>query len=146
MISQTASTKTKTASRKTVTNKTATRLSVAALAAASLALLAVPSAHASRFDGKWDMLLQTTTGHCGKIKIDVAVTGGEISATGGRFVFHKIHLGGHVGPAGNVKIKGIAGPRTAWGTGRFGRQQAQGKWHGVGPSGKCNGVWVAARA
>ncbi|ODA68723.1 hypothetical protein A7A08_00555 [Methyloligella halotolerans] len=125
--------------------KIATRLSAFALAAGMGALLAVPSAHASRFDGSWDMLLQTTNGHCGKIKIDVAVTGGEISATGGRFVFHKIALGGHVGPAGHVNIKGIAGPRTAWGTGRFGREHAQGKWHGVGPSGKCNGVWAAER-
>ncbi|XSG82673.1 MAG: hypothetical protein ACPW61_02515 [Methyloligella sp. ZOD6] len=135
----------KTAPRKTAPRKTVTRLSVFALAVASVALLAMPPAHASRFDGKWDMLLQTTNGHCGKIKIGVAVTGGEISATKGRFVFHKIHLGGHVGPAGRVNIKGIAGPRTAWGTGRFGRSHAQGKWHGVGPSGKCKGVWIAER-
>lgn len=133
----------------TASSAIATRLSAFALAfafAAALAMLiAAPSAHASRYDGKWDMLLQTTDGHCGKIKIDVAVRGGRISATGGRFVFRKIHLGGQVAPSGQVKIKGVAGPRTAWGTGRFGRERAQGRWHGVGPSGKCKGVWAASR-
>ena len=46
------------------------------------------------FDGSWNMALVTTSGHCGVIKIGMAVNRGHISATSGRFVMHKIALAG----------------------------------------------------
>ena len=47
----------------------------------------------------------TTSGHCGVIKIGMAVNGGHISATSGRFVMHKISLGGLISGSGATKIK-----------------------------------------
>ena len=75
------------------------------------------------------MVLTTTNGHCGVIDIGVAVTGGHITATSGRFVTHKIFLNGLIWGSGTTKINGVAGPRQAVGTGKFtqreGRRQVE---------------------
>jgi hypothetical protein len=123
----------------------ANRISVLTLSAAvtlfSVAALAKPA----QFDGAWNMVLVTTNGHCGVIKLGMAVTGGKISATSGKFVMHKIALAGHISSSGATKINGVAGPRQAIGTGRFTRSKGVGKWNGTGPSGVCSGVWTAVR-
>ena len=92
------------------------------------------------------MVLTTTNGHCGIINIGVAVTGGKISATSGKFVMHKIALAGRIAGSGATKINGVAGPRQAVGTGKFTPAMGSGKWNGTGPSGVCSGVWGATRA
>jgi len=110
----------------------------------ALLSFAVP-ATASPYDGSWHMVLVTTNGHCGVINIGMAVNGGHISATSGRFVTHKIFLAGLIWGSGKTKINGVAGPRQAVGIGRFTRSKASGKWNGTGPSGVCSGFWVADR-
>ena len=124
---------------------TGNRICALALSAAvtffSFAALAKPAP----FDGAWSMMLVTTNGHCGKIKIGMAVTGGRISATSGKFVMHKIALAGRISASGATKINGVAGPRQAISTGRFTRSKGVGKWNGTGPSGVCSGVWTAVR-
>jgi len=118
----------------------------AVAAAAALAMLCSPApAHAAPFDGSWNMALVTTSGHCGVIKIGMAVDRGHISATSGRFVMHKIFLDGLISGSGATRINGVAGPRQAKGIGRFTRTQGSGKWNGTGPSGVCSGYWVATR-
>jgi hypothetical protein len=102
-------------------------------------------AAAAPFDGSWKMVLVTTSGHCGQIRIGMAVKGGHISATSGRFVTHKIALAGLISGSGQTKINGVAGPRQAIGTGRFTKTKGSGKWNGTGPSGVCSGYWVAVR-
>ena len=115
--------------------------------AASLAILCFARpAIAAKFDGSWKMVLTTTNGHCGIINIGVAVTGGQISATSGKFVMHKIALAGRIAGSGATKINGVAGPRQAVGTGKFTPAMGSGKWNGTGPSGVCSGVWGATRA
>jgi hypothetical protein len=99
---------------------------------------------ASPFDRSWQMVLTTTNGHCG-INIGVAIDGGRISATTGRFIMHKIFLNGQIWDSGKTKINGVAGPRQAVGIGRFTRVKGSGNWHGTGPSGVCSGVRVADR-
>jgi hypothetical protein len=98
------------------------------------------------YDGSWTMVLVTTNGHCGVIKIGMAVNGGHISATSGKFVTHPIQLAGIIYGSGQTKINGVAGPRQAVGVGRFTKAKGSGKWNGTGPSGVCSGVWVADRA
>ena len=49
-------------------------------------------AKSAPFDGSWNMVLMTTNGHCGVINMGMAVNGGHISATSGKFVMHKIFL------------------------------------------------------
>ena len=92
------------------------------------------------------MVLVTTSGHCGTIKMGMAVKGGHISATSGKFVMHKISLAGRIAGSGATKINGVAGPRQAIGTGQFTKAKGNGKWNGTGPSGVCSGYWVAVRA
>ncbi len=58
---------------------------------------------------------------------------------------HKIVLNGLIWGSGKTKINGVAGPRQAFGIGRFTRVKGTGKWNGTGPSGVCSGVWVADR-
>ena len=92
------------------------------------------------------MVLTTNNGHCGEINMGMAVNGGHISATSGKFVMHKIFLNGLISGSGQTKINGVAGPRKAKGTGKFTKAKGVGKWNGTGPSGVCSGVWAAVRA
>jgi hypothetical protein len=122
------------------------RISALALAGVVTLLSFAALAKAAPFDGAWDMVLVTTNGHCGVIKIGMAVTGGRISATSGKFVMHKIALAGRISGSGATKINGVAGPRQAIGAGQFTHSKGVGKWNGTGPSGVCSGVWTAVRA
>lgn len=121
-------------------------LRAVALSAAFTLLSFAALAKTAPYDGSWNMVLVTTNGHCGVIKMGMAVNGGHISATSGRFVSHKISLAGLVSASGTTKINGVAGPRQAVGTGKFTKAKGVGKWHGTGPSGVCSGVWTAIRA
>ena len=123
----------------------ANRICAVALASAFILLSFAAFAKAPPFDGSWNMVLVTTSGHCGVIKIGMAVNGGHISATSGKFVMHKISLAGLISGSGATKINGVAGPRQAIGTGRFTKVKGSGKWNGTGPSGVCSGYWVANR-
>ena len=122
------------------------RLCAFALSTAFAILWSAAPAIAAPFDGNWKMVLVTTSGHCGMIKIGMAVSGGHISATSGKFVTHKISLAGLISGSGATKINGVAGPRQAVGIGRFTQAKGSGKWNGTGPSGVCSGVWNAIRA
>ena len=125
---------------------TGNRMCAFALSTAFAIIAFTPPAAAAPFDGSWNMALVTTSGHCGVIKIGMAVNGGHISATSGQFVRHKIALAGLISGSGAAKINGVAGPRQAVGTGRFTGVKGLGKWNGTGPSGVCSGVWTAVRA
>jgi hypothetical protein len=116
----------------------------AAVSAAAFAFLCFLSpANAASYDGAWKMSLVTTDGHCGVINVGLAIRGGHISATSGKFVFRPIHIAGIVSGAGQARMNGVAGPRKAAGTGRFTRTKGKGKWNGTGPSGVCSGYWIA---
>lgn len=119
------------------------RIRVFALGVASIALLFAAPAHAAIFDGPWKMSLITTDGHCGVISVDLAISGGKITATAGKFVFRPIHIAGVVAGSGEAHMSGVAGPRKAEGAGRFTRSKGKGSWNGVGPSGVCSGYWIA---
>ena len=122
------------------------RMRAVALSTAFILLSFAALANAAPFDGSWHMQLVTTSGHCGVIDMGMAVTGGHISATSGKFVAHKIFLNGIISGSGATKINGVAGPRQAVGTGKFTTSKGKGKWNGTGPSGVCSGYWVAMRA
>jgi hypothetical protein len=119
----------------------------ASLALAGIVTGAVSAspAVASRFDGKWSMVAVTTRGHCGVIPIGLEISRGRIHSTGGSFAFYPIQIGGTVLRNGKVRMKAVAGPRLANGTGRFGMNGGKGTWTGRGPSGLCSGVWNASR-
>jgi hypothetical protein len=121
------------------------RMCAVALSAAFAILCFAAPAHAARYDGAWKMSLVTTNGHCGVINVGLAISGGRISATSGKFVWHPIHIAGLISGSGHARMNGVAGPRQAAGTGLFARSQARGKWNGTGPSGVCSGYWVAVR-
>lgn len=121
-------------------------LRAVALAAAFATISFAAFAKAAPYDGSWTMVLVTTSGHCGTIKMGMAVKAGLISATSGKFVRHKISLAGRVASSGATKINGVAGPRQAIGVGQFTSAKGSGKWNGTGPSGVCSGYWVTNRA
>jgi hypothetical protein len=124
----------------------ANRSSAFALSAAFALLCSAAPASAGKYDGNWSMTAVTTRGHCGVIPIGMGVKSGRVYSTGGFFAFYPISLGGRVTGGGYVNLKAIAGPRIAWGSGRFRGAQAGGKWHGKGPSGLCSGYWRATRS
>lgn len=116
-----------------------------AVAALMLATAFTHPAHAARFDGNWTMIAQTTRGHCGIISMSIGVERGRIFSTGGSFAFYAINVGGRISSNGRTNMKAVAGPRTAYGTGRFRSTRGEGTWRGRGPSGLCSGVWTASR-
>ena len=122
------------------------RMSNIALLAASAIICSAPPATAARYDGYWSMVAETTNGHCGYIEIGLEITGGRIYSTNGSFAFYPIQLGGRVSGSGQARMNAVAGPRTAYGTGRFGEFRAGGTWRGSGPSGLCSGIWSAERS
>ena len=116
-----------------------------ALTAAFAMLWVAQAAYAAPFDGNWKMIAVTTDGHCGQIRIGLAIRQGQISSTSGKFVFRRIQIAGQVSSSGQARLAAVAGPREAQGTGRFFGSQATGKWAGTGPSGVCSGFWNATR-
>ncbi len=120
---------------------------IRALALVSIATVAssVPPAMAAKFDGSWSMLAMTTRGHCGVIPMGLEIRRGRIQSTGGSFALYPIQISASVSSNGQVRMKAVAGPRVAQGTGRFAKYEAKGTWKGRGPSGLCSGVWNANR-
>ena len=121
------------------------RISSFSLAAIVTVASCVPPAIAAKFDGNWSMVAVTTRGHCGVIPMGLGISRGRIHSTGGSFALYPIQIGGSVSANGQVRMKAVAGPRVAHGTGRFGKYAAKGSWKGRGPSGLCSGVWNASR-
>ncbi len=124
--------------------KTTRAIAVAGLATTTL-LSSLSLAEAARYDGGWNMIAETTRGHCGVIHISLGVERGRIFSTGGSFAFYPINVDGRVTKWGRARLAAVAGPRVARGTGRFGATRAEGTWQGRGPSGLCSGVWTANR-
>ncbi len=70
-------------------------LGLASAAAFAMLCFAAP-AQAAPYDGAWKMSLVTTDGHCGVISVGLAISGGQITSTSGKFVFRPIHIAGVV--------------------------------------------------
>ncbi len=122
------------------------RMCTIALAAAAGLLWSAPPAVAARFDGNWRMVAVTTNGHCGDIEVGLGISHGRIYSTYGSFAFYPIELSGRISGSGEARMRAVAGPRTARGSGHFGRFRGSGTWIGHGPSGVCSGVWSAHRS
>ena len=117
---------------------------VAVAAVFALSSFAAP-ALAAPFDGAWKMSLVTTDGHCGVISVGLAIKGGQIMSTRGKFVMRRVRIAGAVSGSGRAEMNGVAGPRKAVGNGQFYQNKGKGQWNGVGPSGTCSGYWIAVR-
>jgi hypothetical protein len=113
--------------------------------AAAFAVTTVSAAAAAPFDGNWNVIVYTTNGHCGITNWQVGIAGGQVYSAGAMLGGYPAGLGGAVAPSGQVRFNGVAGPRNASGGGRFVTNQGSGTWAGVGPSGRCSGVWSATR-
>jgi hypothetical protein len=125
----------------------ANRIAAYALSAAFATACFMPPAFAAPFDGAWRMHVVTTSGHCGKFNVGLAITRGRISSTSGSFALHRIRIDGLIADAaGHTRMTAVAGPRVAKGSGRFTRTAGNGKWSGSGPSGVCSGTWSAVRS
>jgi len=70
-----------------------------------------PPAIAAQFDGTWNMVAVTTSGHCGKIPIGLGISHGRIFSTGGRFARYPIQLAGRVSASGQVRMNARASLR-----------------------------------
>jgi len=70
------------------------------------------------------MIVMTTNGHCGTIKVGLAISAGKISLTSGKFVMRPIKVAGSVSGSGATKMNAVAGPRKAQGIGRFNGSRA----------------------
>ena len=121
------------------------RICAIALAGASATVCSIPSAIAEPFDGNWNVVAQTTGPLWKHMQFALAINRGRLYSGSGYYVFgYPAQLGGRVSPSGYVQANGVAGPRTAYATGRLHRFQGSGTWAGSGPSGVCSGVWNAA--
>jgi hypothetical protein len=126
-------------------NSLRTRGIALAAALATTSISAASSAIAANFDGYWSLVAQTTDGHCGVTRWDVAISDGQLYYPGGSYQGHRVGLAGAVSPSGRLQVTVMAGPRVGNGAGRLGRSQGSGTWAGQGPSGTCAGIWTATR-
>ena len=115
-------------------------------AAASAIIGSALSAIAEPFDGNWSIAAQTTRGHCENVEFPLVIQDGQIFSTGGSYGGYDAQVGGQVSPAGEVRVRAVAGPRDARGTGQLAQFEGRGTWAGRGPSGVCSGVWNAYRS
>jgi hypothetical protein len=113
------------------------RMRVFVLAGASVAasLSAASAATAAGFNGSWTLVAQTTNGHCRHSYFDITISKGQVLYPGGSLMGFPAGVGGTVAASGQTKLKLVAGPRVATGTGRLGPAQGSGTWSGTGPSG-----------
>jgi hypothetical protein len=117
------------------------RICAIALAAASAATCFIPSAIAEPFDGNWSVVAQTTQGHCGSMQFALAINRGRLYSGSGYYVFgYPAQLGGRVSPSGYVQANGVAGPRTAYATGRLHRSAGLGPVAGRLVSAQASGL------
>src|SRR5262249_21910468 len=59
------------------------RMCAFALSSALAIICSAPPAIAAKFDGSWNMVAVTTSGHCGTIPIGVGISRGRLYSTGG---------------------------------------------------------------
>jgi len=86
------------------------RMRVFVLSTAFAIICLAPPANAAPFDGTWNMLAVTTSGHCGRIPIGLGISHGRIFSTGGRFARYPIQLAGRVSSSGQERMNAVAGP------------------------------------
>jgi hypothetical protein len=120
-------------------------LRVISLAAAFGTIAVTSPVNAASFDGNWNVVVQTTNGHCGITQWGVEIRDGKVYAPGAVVGGYSGALEGVVSPSGRVRVAGAAGPRSGHGAGRLRQAQGSGTWAGRGPSGTCAGVWSATR-
>ena len=98
----------------------------AALAATSIC--ATSSATAANFDGYWSLVAQTTDGHCGVTRWDVAISDGQLYYPGGSYKGHRVGLGGVVSPSGRLQPGTASAPPWNADSSSFGENRS-GKLH-----------------
>ena len=123
-------------------NRHCLRAAIAATAFGLSALAAAPS-YAAPFDGPWSVSVFTRSGACDpSYRYGIIVSGGRVGYAGGGGVA----VSGRVTPKGAVSVSVASGDRRAHGTGRLSaRGSGGGTWSGTGSTGRCSGVWSAAR-
>src|SRR4029453_18895205 len=83
------------------------RICAIALGGASATVCSIPSAIAEPLDGNWNVVAQTTQGHCGSMQFALAINRGRLYSGSGYYVFgYPAQLGGRV-PLGMCR-------RTEW--------------------------------
>jgi hypothetical protein len=99
------------------------RMRAFALSTAFAILCCASPATAAKFDGNWDMFVMTTSGHCGKIKVGLAISKGRISSTSGSFAMHRIHVAGLISGSGPAHRQGHGTVHVVQGQGKVERDR-----------------------
>ena len=113
------------------------------LAAAAISAFAcAPRADAaSKFDGDWSVVINTSSGGCTTYRFGGQIRNGIIYYAGGA----PVNVSGRVQPSGVVHVTVSSGGNHAVGSGRLSTNSGSGRWHGSGPAGSCAGTWSASR-
>lgn len=115
-------------------------LLAATLAASTLAL--APGAHAStKFDGRWSVVVYTSSGACDpSYRFSGQIANGEIS-----YAYSSVVVTGRVERSGATRVQVIASGAHGEAHGHMTATHGSGTWSGNGPNGRCAGTWVATR-
>jgi len=94
---------------------------------------------ATRYDGTWSVLLETTRGDCtSALRASLLIAGGRLLAEDPSY-----RLVGHVGQSGAVHVTVSANSQSAVGFGHLSLRAGLGRWQTE--SGECVGRWSAER-
>jgi hypothetical protein len=96
------------------------------------------SRHASSYDGRWSLVVETERGACDRsYRVGVDIIKGAITYDGNAY--------GRVSTGGAVRVAVSVGNQHAQGAGRLSRGAGRGVWSGQGNAGTCSGRWIAER-
>jgi hypothetical protein len=96
---------------------------------------------ATKFDGPWSVIVQTTTGPCdASNRFSGQIVNGQIS-----YAYGSLEVTGHVEANGATSVHVTYGTAHGEAHGHMTATYGSGTWSGDGPNGRCAGTWVATR-
>jgi hypothetical protein len=104
---------------------------------------ALSASATTRFDGSWTATLITQSGECERSgQATGQIVNGTLVAPGAGV---GVTVSGHVNADGEVSGRITTGPYYVTGSGRLSGNSGSGTWQGLGPNGRCSGIWNAKR-
>lgn len=105
------------------------------------AIAATDAGAATKFDGSWSVIVQTTSGRCDpSYRFSGHIVNGEIS-----YAYGALEVSGSVVASGATFVRLIGNSGHVEAHGQFTVTRGSGTWRGQGPDGPCNGTWSATR-
>jgi hypothetical protein len=117
------------------------RVCVGVLAAASVLGAAATSRAGSAYDGRWNVVINSSSAECRAGAIPLKIENGSVGYNG----YVPVRVSGSVSGNGAVTVRVSTGGRNASGSGHLAGDSGTGTWSGSASATSCSGTWTAHR-